>query len=180
MKRIFLFLLLFIPTLLFAQVPSDSVGAWVVSDNGMTRIKRITPRRIKGSGFVKVKAKMEFDGATSDHVFNGTAKFRMYFGNVPITEIQDLYMFSSNYSPKDFEIGEFQVKKDSRLLTGVTAKPFSSQVGASESKKVAATVTKLRDGVYDISVSGKAGEYCIMFAGAGASGFGGVFDFTLK
>lgn len=178
MKRIFLSLLLLIPTLLFAQVPSDSVGVWAVSDNGMTCIKRITPRRIKGSGFVKVKAKMEFDGATSDHIFNGTAKFRMYFGNVPITEIQNLYMFSSNHSPKDFEIGEFQVKKDSRLLTGVTAKPFSSQIGASESKKVAATVTKLRDGVYDISVSGKAGEYCIMFAGA--SGFGGVFDFTLK
>lgn len=180
MKRIFLSLLLLIPTLLFAQVPSDSVGVWAVSDNGMTRIKRIRPRLIKGSGFVKVKAKMEFDGATSDHIFNGTAKFRMYFGNAPITEIQNLYMFSSNHSPKDFEIGEFQVKKDSRLLTGVTAKPFSSQIGASESKKVAATVTKLRDGVYDISVSGKAGEYCIMFAGAGASGFGGVFDFTLK
>lgn len=178
MKRIFLLFLLLAPMLLLAQVPSDSVGVWAISDNGMTRIKRITPRRIKGSGFISVKAKLAFDGATSDHVFSDTAKFRMFFGNAPMTEIHNLYMFGSNYSPNDFEIGEFQQKKDSRLLTGITAKPFSSQIGASETKDVSVKVTKLRNGVYDMTVSGKAGEYCIMFAGA--SGFNGVFDFTLK
>ena len=39
---------------------------------------------------------------------------------------------------------------------------------------------EIRNGVYDISVKGKPGEYCLMFTANGTGGFGGVFDFTIK
>ena len=39
---------------------------------------------------------------------------------------------------------------------------------------------QLRDNVYEITVTGPAGEYCIMPVLNGTAGYAGVFDFTLE
>ncbi len=189
MKQIYTLLMLLIATSTYAQAPADSVGIWADHSEKLERIDKITHQKIKGTGGLgsalsfgvsKIKAKLEFKGATSNHIFEGKAKFRMYFGNPPLQQIQSLYMFTKNYSVKDFEVAQFEVKKNTRLLTGVSTSILGSQVGVSTSDNINVEYNEIRDGVYEVAVSGKPGEYCIMFAANGTGGFGGVFDFTIK
>ncbi|MEG1885967.1 MAG: hypothetical protein RR182_06745 [Alistipes sp.] len=56
----------------------------------------------------------------------------------------------------------------------------SSSIGASEAKELKMETKQLRPNVYEITVSGPAGEYCIMPMINGAGGYSGVFDFTIK
>ena len=171
-----------------AQVPADSVGVFAVMDGQYVRMERITHNAIKGSGglgaafsfgIAKVKAKMQFKGATSPHQFQGKACFRMYFGQPPTQNITNLYMFGTNHSIKDFDIARFDVKKNVRLLTGSSASILGSSVGVSATDDLEITVNEVRPQVYDIIAEGKPGEYCIIYTGDGAGGFGGVFDFTI-
>lgn len=63
-----------------AQVPADSVGLFAIQNGKATRINKITHTSIKGSGgltsavtfgMAKIKSKLEFKGATSEHQFEG-------------------------------------------------------------------------------------------------------------
>lgn len=188
-KILFLLLLLSFPLLSFAQNANDTVGLFAVHGKKYEQMDKIMYRKIKGSGglgaalsmgLAKVKAKMEFSKATSDNVFNGSAHFRFYFGNPPINKIQDLFMFSKNFSIKDFDIARFEKKKNSRLLTGASSSLLGSSVGVASADDLTIKTKEIRSGVYDVEVSGEPGEYCIIFVGNGANGFGGVFDFTIK
>lgn len=172
-----------------AQTESDTIGLFAIHGDEYVRMDKITYRKIKGTGglgsmlsmgLAKVKAKMEFDKATSDNVFDGTAHFRFYFGNPPLNDVQNLYMFSPNFSIKDFDVARFEQKKKSRLLTGVTASILGTSVGVASADDISISTKEIRKGVYDVDVSGQPGEYCIMFVGNGTNGFGGVFDFTIK
>lgn len=187
MKKIFVMLLLCLPLFAIAQVPTDSVGLFAVHDTQLVRMDKITHQKIKGSGglgaaltmgVAKVKAKLEFKGATSDNHFTNEAKFRFYFGTSSIEQIQNLYMFNTTYSIKDFDVAKFEVKKGNRLLTGASSSLLGSSAGVS-SADVRITTTEIRKGVYDVAVTGEPGEYCVMFIGGGTGGFGGVFDFTI-
>lgn len=172
-----------------AQVPADSVGIFAVYDNQITRMDRITHIAIKGSGglasavtfgVAKIKAKLQFKGATSQNQFHDTAKFRMYFGMPPLERMANLFMFSPNYSAKNFGTARFEVKKDYRFLTGVSTSILGSSMGVSSADDLQITTTEIRPGVYDIIVKGQPGEYCFMLMAYGAGGFGGVYDFTIK
>ena len=176
-------LLLFVLTLanLTANAQTDSVGIFAIRDNQAIRIDRITHNAIKGSvGFAKVKSKLQFKNNTSPNHFKGTATFRMYFGTPSTADMVSLYQFMPNYSAKDFEVARFDVKKNTRTLTGVTASLLSSSVGVSAADDLSITVKELRPKVYDITVTGKPGEYCFMFMANGTNGFGGVYDFTIE
>lgn len=188
MKKVILLFLGLLPMLSYAQTPRDSVGIYAIHENEVTQVEKITHQRIKGTGGLgaafsfgisKIKAKLEFKGATSNNVFSQTAKFRIYFGNPPIQEIQKLYMFSSNYSIKDFDVAQFEKKKNCRMLTGVSTSLLGSTVGV-ESAPVDVKTTEIRTGVYDVDITAEPGEYCIIFTGGGIAGMGGVFDFTIK
>ncbi len=190
MKRfVFSFVALFISVYAICQIPADSVGVWAISDNSLSRIDRITHRSVKGSGGLasmatlgisKIKAKLEFKGATSEHAFSNTASLRVYFGNPPLQQMQNLYMFTPAYSIKNIEVARFEVKKGKRLLTGVSASLLGSSIGVSSADDMLIEVKEVRACVYDITISGKPGEYCLMSNANGTGGFGGVFDFTIK
>ena len=171
------------------NTPNDTVGIFAVANDTVVRINKITHQAIKGSGGLasvatfgaaKIKAKMEFKGATSPHQFDKTATLRLYFGQPPIQQIQALYMFTPNYTIEDFDVARFDVKKGKRLLTGVSTNIVGSTVGVQSADDMQIETKELRPNVYEIIVSGKPGEYCIMFTGNGTGGFGGVFDFTIK
>lgn len=121
-----------------AQTPTDSVGLFSIHNDVATRIDKITHTGIKGSGglasmatfgVAKIKSKLEFKGATSEHQFEGMATLRMYFGNPSPQQMMNLYMFTPTYSIKNFDVARFDVKKGKRFLTGVTASITGSSVG---------------------------------------------------
>lgn len=182
MKQVLLALALTLANLTaYAQVPTDSVGIFAIVDNQVVRMDKISHQAIKGSvGIAKVKSKLQYKGNTSPTHFKGTATFRMYFGTPQTADIVNLYQFTANYSAKDFEVARFDVKKNARLLTGVTASLFGSSVGVASADDLDVTVKELRPKVYDISITGKPGEYCFMFVANGTNGFAGVYDFTIE
>lgn len=190
MKKIFAALVM---TLLMgtvkAQMSTDSVGLFAIHGEKATRIDKITHNGIKGSGSLaslatlgvaKIKSKLEFKGETSEHQFEGTAALRMYFGNPSPQQMVNLYMFTPSYNIKNFDVARFDVKKGKRLLTGIKVSITGSHLGVESANDMQVETKEIRNGVYDISVKGKPGEYCLMFTANGTGGFGGVFDFTIK
>lgn len=172
-----------------AQTSPDSVGVFAIHGEKATRIDKITHTGIKGSGglasvatfgVAKIKSKLEFKGETSEHRFEETATLRIYFGNPSPQQMVNLYMFTPAYNIKNFDVARFDVKKGKRLLTGVKASIAGAHVGVESAEGLQVETKEIRNGVYDISVKGKPGEYCLMFTANGTGGFGGVFDFTIK
>lgn len=172
-----------------AQIPADSVGVFAIHGEEAIRIDKMTHSGIKTSGSLasmatfgvaKTKSKLEFKGATSDHHFEGTATLRIYFGNPSPQQMTNLYMFTPAYSIKDFEIAKFDVKKGKRLLTGVSMSITGSSIGVASAEDLEIETNQVRSGVYNITVKGIPGEYCLMFTANGTGGFSGVFDFTIK
>lgn len=168
---------------------NDTLGVFAMHGNEMVRMEKITHQAVKGSGglasmasfgLAKIKAKLEFKDATSPNQFEGAATLRLYFGKGTTEEMIKNYMFTSAYSIKDFSVAQFEVKKGKRMLTGVSSSLMGSSVGVAEAEDLNITTKEIRSGVYDITVSGKPGEYCLMFTANGTGGFGGVFDFTIK
>ena len=182
MKKI-VFVLFLIVNILSAkaQTETDSVGIYMIRDNIAVFM---SPVNFSGTsisrGFMSAKSKLEFTGATSKNQFHKVAKFRIYFGQPSLNDLATLYMFNPTYKIEDFGIGKFEVKKNKRLLTTARVAVFgSSGSGAVSSDKVSMQTTEIRPGVYEVTVKGAPGEYCIMHTFRGGGGYGGVFDFTL-
>ena len=165
-----------------AQVQSDSIGIFAVHDGQHVRMERITHQMIKTSGFALtgMRSKLEFKGATSPNQFKGSARFMMYFGQPPADQMVNLYQFTAAYSPRNFEVARFEVKKKVRRLTGISVSILGSTVGVESDDSLSVEVTELRKNVYVVDVTGSPGEYCFMFSANGSGGFGGVYDFTIE
>lgn len=164
-----------------AQAPTDSVGVYAVQESGVSPIDLLNYKNVKASvGFASVKTKLEYKGKTSPHHFKGTAKLRIYFGSQTSPSPSWMRMFSPQLSIDEIGIGKFEVKKDSRLLTTMSAKPFRANAGAKETKDVKCQIAEIRPGVYELTISGKPGEYCLMNMLMSGSGYNGVFDFTIE
>lgn len=167
----------------------DSVGIYADIDGSYQLMESIKYSGVKVNalgtalsyGIAKTKVKVEFAGSTSPYIFTGKAHFRMYFGMVPASKAQRLYMFSSNYTLRDFTISRFKVKKNKRqLVQGSFSLWGGNTSGLETDNDVIISSTKLKDGVYDIIINGKPGEYCIVFNSNGVGGYTSVFDFTIK
>lgn len=143
-------------------------------------MEALRPAQTKISGFLKSKAKVVFNGAASQNRFAGSAKFRLYFGTPSPYDAAKYFMFTPFYSVKDFSIGRIEAKKENRYLTTITVSIVGSKVGVNTAKGVNVEYRQLRDNVYEITVTGPAGEYCIMPVLNGTSGYAGVFDFALE
>ena len=173
----------------FEQVPQDSVGIFAIENGKYVRMNKICYSKIKTSGglgaafsfgLAKVKAKYEYKGNTSIHKFKGLAKFRIYFGIPRPEHATNLYMFTTPYSIENFEVAKFEVKKNKRLLTGVTVSILGSSVGVSGEEGLIINNKEISPGVYDFTVQGRPGEYCVIFTSNGTGAYNGVFDFTIE
>lgn len=163
-----------------AYAHTDSIGIYKVNSAGISRIEAARPVQTKISGGLKIKAKVVFNGASSHNRFSGSATFRLYFGTPSLYDAAKYFMFTPAYSVKDFSVGKFEVKKENRYLTTVSTSVVGSKVGVSAAKDVNVEYRQLRDNVYEITITGPAGEYCIMPVLNGTSGYAGVFDFSLE
>lgn len=167
----------------------DSVGIYADIDGSYQLMESIKFTGVKSNalgsalsyGIAKTKLKVEFAGTTSPYSFVGKAHFRMYFGMVPVSKAQRFYMFSDNYTIRDFAVSKFVVKKNKRqLVQGSYSLWTGVSSGLETTNDVTVSSTKLKDGVYDVIVEGKPGEYCIVFTNNGIGGYSTVFDFTIK
>lgn len=167
----------------------DTVGLYSFSEDKpqlmepikYTGIKMNTLGAALSYGIAKSKMKMEFAGTTSPYVFTGKAHFLLYFGIVPANKAVRYYMFSNNFSIRDFAVAKFSVKKNKRLLVQGSYSLWSgSNTGLKTDDDVKITSKQIRDGVYDITVSALPGEYCFVFTNNGVGAFNSVFDFTIK
>lgn len=163
-----------------AYAQTDSIGIYRVDNAGISRIEAARPAQTKISVGLKSKAKVAFNGAFSQNRFRGSATFRLYFGTPSPYEAAKYFMFTPSYSVEDFIVGKFEVKKENRYLTTASASIVGSKIGVSAAKDVNVEYSQLRDNVYEITVTGPAGEYCIMPVLHGTSGYAGVFDFALE
>ena len=160
---------------------TDSIGVYAVRGSALDRVEILNYSATKISkGFMKAKARLEFSGAASANQFDGSATFRLYFGAPSPYETAKYYMFTPSYSAKDFGVGRFEVKDGKRYLSTATVSIVGSKLGADGAEDLNIETTKLRDNVYEITVSGPAGQYCIMPVINGTAGYTGVFDFSLK
>lgn len=184
MKKIALFILGLMALLVSAkaQTQTDSLGVYALCGSSFEKIDVLNYQQTKvSSSIIRGKAKLAFAGSTSSHHFKNTATFRLYFGVPSPYEAAKYYMFTSAYSAKDFGVGKFKVKKDMRYLTAATVSIIGhSSIGAEKDKDVKVETKKIRDNVHEITVSGPAGEYCIMPVINGIGGYAGVFDFTIE
>ena len=163
-----------------AYAQTDSIGIYKVDNGCISRIEAARPAQTKISGGFKSKAKVVFNGASSENRFRGSATFRLYFGVPSPYDASKYFMFAPSYSVKDFIVGKFDVKKENRYLTTASVSIVGSKIGVSTAKGVNVEYRQLRDNVYEITVTGSAGEYCIMPVLNGTSGYAGVFDFALE
>ena len=160
-----------------AMAQTDSIGVYSVRGAAVDRVDALNYKQTK---ITAGKAKLVFPGATSTHRFTGAATFRLYFGTPSPYEVSKYFMFTPAYSAKDFSVGKFDVKKGCRYLTTVSVSILGGKIGASEAKDITVQSVKLRDNAYELTISGPAGEYCIMPIINGAAGYGGVFDFAIE
>lgn len=163
-----------------AQTPADTVGVFAVSGQELTRINCLQYSHTKiSSAVVVAKSKLCFDGQTSENRFTAKAVFRLYFGIPAAVDVSRYFMFTPSYSAKDFNIVKFKVKKGRRYLTTSTVSVAGGRVGAKQAKDVQVKTVQLKPNVYEITVTGPAGEYALTPAVNGVAGYAGVFDFTL-
>lgn len=173
-KVIFLLATLFI--VMAGSAQNDSIGVYAYMDGVY---KAVTPIHYQQTKIGVGKASNVFAGSTSFNQFGQQAKFRIFFGPVPLDKLQTCYMFSDSYSIADYGIGEFKVKKDTRLLATVRGSIFGIKSGTTKSDNAEVSINSVRTGVYDVTVTGRPGEYCIMLTRNGAGAYFGVYDFTL-
>lgn len=163
-----------------AYAQTDSIGIYKVDNAGISRVEAARPAQTKISGVFKSKAKVVFNGSSSQNRFKGSATFRLYFGMPSPYDAAKYFMFTPSYSVKDFSVGKFEVKKENRYLTTASVSIVGSKIGVSAAKNVSVEYRQLRDNVYEITITGPAGEYCIMPVLNGTAGYAGVFDFALE
>ena len=163
-----------------AYAQTDSIGIYKVDNAGISRVEAARPALTKISGVFKTKAKVVFNGSSSQNRFKGSATFRLYFGMPSPYDAAKYFMFTPSYSVKDFSVGKFEVKKENRYLTTASFSIVGSKIGVSAAKDVSVEYRQLRDNVYEITITGPAGEYCIMPVLNGTAGYAGVFDFALE
>lgn len=163
-----------------AYAQTDSIGIYKVDNAGISRVEAARPAQTKISGVFKTKAKVVFNGSSSQNRFKGSATFRLYFGMPSPYDAAKYFMFTPSYSVKDFSVGKFEVKKENRYLTTASVSIVGSKIGVTAAKDVSVEYRQLRDNVYEITITGPAGEYCIMPVLYGTAGYAGVFDFALE
>ena len=172
-KKVILILSLMLSSMM-ASAQNDSVGVYAYVDGSY---KQMEPLHSRGTRVIFGTAGNIFPGKESTSRFPGTAKFRLYIPDHEII-VKSYFPFASKYGIRDFGVVEFVKRSDSRYLQTVSVGLFNVESGAKETKRVSVSTNTVRPGVYDMVVTGKPGEYCIMLMQAGGEAYG-VFDFAI-
>jgi len=170
------------------QPPGDSIGVYACQDGIATKMMIIRYHDVVADqvisstftlGLTEMKARYEFLGATSPHRFRQRAHMRMYFRKLEQEGWVEGILFDPQFSVTDFHVARFDVKDGTRLLTGMTATIIKAKKGAQFVKEMTVSYRKIREGVYDVFIDGKPGEYCLVFTGIKGNWAGFVYDFTI-
>lgn len=163
----------------------DSVGIYANIDNSLVAMKHVDAdeNRVTMNDFAS-KWLLDYDGKTSPYQFSKTAQFRVYFTHERNSISEYYKMFSSDLTIDDFIVCRFKVKGNKREFIG--ARNTSAVLGdghakskAEAAKDVTVSVKKISDNVYDMTVKGEPGEYCLTWNEKEAASWT-VFDFTIK
>jgi len=167
------------------KLKQDSVGIYANNEGKLIAMKHVDAdeNRVTMNDFAS-KWLLDYDGKTSSYQFSGTALFRIYFTH-DRNSISEYYkMFSSDLTMDDFIICRFKVKGNKREFIG--ARNTSAVLGdghakskAEAAKDVTISIKKVSDNVYDMTVKGEPGEYCLTWNEKKAASWT-VFDFTIK
>ena len=170
------------------QPPGDSIGVYACLDEGIQKMSIIRYHDVVADnvlpstftiGLAEMKARYQFLGTTSPNRFRRQAHLRMYFRKLEEEGWVEGILFDPQYSVTDFHIARFDVKDGTRLLTGMTATIIKAKKGARFEKDMVVSYRKIREGVYDVFIDGKPGEYCLVFTGIKGNWAGFVYDFTI-
>lgn len=159
---------------------ADSIGIYAPTAKGWKRIEPIKSHHstVNATAFL-VQSKLQFAGAKAKLRFDSVAVFRFYFG-IPRPEVAGkYYMFMPDKSVNDFSIVEFIKRKNARRLRMINLTLFVGSHGPGEAGDVSTEVEEIREGVYELRISGAHGEYGITYAANGMAGHSGVYDFGL-
>lgn len=172
-----------------AQVPSDSVGVFAITEGKTVRLEPLnfagTKTNVLGTaltyGIASTKIKHTYNGATSPVALSSPAKLRLRFGSVPPAKTMRYYMFSPQYTPRDFSVARFDVKKGKRILTGGKVNIWSgASMGVEQDEAVSISYDEAAENDYVLTVTAPPGEYCLFFSVNGTGVYNTVFDFTIK
>lgn len=133
-------------------------------------------------GLAKASNVNEFEGASSPNILKKGDYVVFIFDHVPPEYVATMWQFSPNYSPNNFGIGKFKVKKQTReLQTSSVSLWKGAEIGSKETTDVTLSAVDEDNGFYSFQVT-KAlpGEYCFMFTDSAAGGFHYVFDFSVR
>lgn len=167
------------------KVKMDSVGIYANIDNSLVAMKHIdaNENRTTMNDFAS-KWLLDYNGKTSPYQFTGAAHFRMYFTN-DRNSISEYYkMFSNDLTVNDFIVCKFKIKGQKREFIGAKfTSAFNYDVRtksmADAAKDVNVKIRKISENVYDMTVEGTPGEYCLTWNEKDKASWT-VFDFTIK
>lgn len=168
------------------KLKQDSVGIYANIEGKLVAMKHIdaNENRITDNTFGS-KWILTYNGSTSNYLFSGRkAIFRIYFTHDKNSISEYYKMFSDNLGVNDFIVCRLNKKGNKREFVGGK---FSSAVfsdahtksKAEAAKDVKISVKKISDNVYDMTVEGAPGEYCLTWNEKTAASWT-VFDFTIK
>lgn len=165
-----------------AYSQTDSIGVYSIRSGSVQRVEMIKPIGTKVSSvIVSGKVKLQFDNTTSETVFNGSARFRIFYAVPSPYDAAKYFMFTPAYSVKDLSVAKFTVKKEMRYLTSSTISIIGGTIGTKKAKDIKIEAKQIRPNVYEVTITGPAGEYCLLPVVNGiATAHAGVFDFTIK
>ena len=168
-----------------SKLKQDSVGIYANIDKKLVAMKHVDDdeNRVTMNDFAS-KWLLDYDGKTSPYQFSKTAQFRVYFTHERNSISEYYKMFSSDLTIDDFIVCRFKVKGNKREFIG--ARNTSAVLGdghakskAEAAKDVTVSVKKISDNVYDMTVKGTPGEYCLTWNEKEAASWT-IFDFTIK
>ena len=168
-----------------SKLRMDSVGIYANIDNSLVAMKHVDAdeNRVTMNDFAS-KWLLDYDGKTSPYQFPKTAQFRVYFTHERNSISEYYKMFSSDLTIDDFIVCRFKVKGNKREFIGARNTSAFLYDGHTKSKAEAAkdvtvSVKKISDNIFDMTVKGEPGEYCLTWNEKEAASWT-VFDFTIK
>lgn len=166
------------------KLKQDSVGIFANIDNKLVAMKHIdaNENRITDNP-LSSKWILTYNGFTSNYQFLGEAHFRLYFTHDKNSISEYYKMFSNNLRVNDFIVCKLKIKNNKREFIGARYASGVFSDGHTKSKADAAdvivSVNKVSENVYDMTVKGTPGEYCLTWNETDAASWT-VFDFTIK
>ncbi len=167
-----------------SKLRMDSVGIYANIDNKLVAMKHIDANENRiTDNTLSSKWILTYNGSTSNYQFLGEAHFRLYFTHDKNSISEYYKMFSNNLRVNDFIVCKLKIKNNKREFIGAKNASAVFCDGHTKSKADAAnvivSVNKVSENIYDMTVKGTPGEYCLTWNEKEAASWT-IFDFTIK